>query len=106
MMTNERIGMDNVVELLPRSEREEVAEMRESLLKIDRERDAMARIVTLAEQVADIIGELEISVQDRISLQWHLSLIHELAIGQREQKITPLCSLPRFDGGDPSDGAA
>jgi hypothetical protein len=89
--------MDNVVELLPRAEREEVEEMRQSLLKVTDEHHAMTRIGFLAERIADMLGEIDgVSVQDRISLQWHLSLIHELAVGQREQKLKPGCTLPRF----------
>jgi hypothetical protein len=96
--------MDNVVELLPRAEREEVAEMRQQLLKVDSDRDAMARVVALTERVADIIGEIEdISVQDRISLQWHLSLIRELAAARSDGKLIPGCTLPRFT---PPGGAA
>jgi hypothetical protein len=109
--------MDNVVELLPRPEREEVEGMRQQLLKVDSDRDAMQRIEELTGRVADILAEVDgISVQDRISLQWHLSLIHELAVGQREQKLKPGCTLPRFsqrsedrareDGDHPPDGAA
>jgi hypothetical protein len=88
--------MDNVVELLPRAEREEVEEMRKSLLKVDNDRDAMQRIEALTGRVADILAEVDgISVQDRLSLQWHLSLIRELAV-DRKGGIKPLCSLPRF----------
>jgi hypothetical protein len=97
--------MGNVVEFIPGGERGEVFEMRKSLLKVDSDRDAMARIAFLAERIADIIGAIdEISVQDRQSLLWHLSLIRELAVDQREQKIKPLCKLPRFDRDPP--GAA
>jgi hypothetical protein len=88
--------MDNVVELLPRAEREEVEEMRKSLLKVRDEPHAMTRVAFLAERIADIIGEIEISVQDRLSLMWHLSLIRELAAPRSDGKIKPLCSLPRF----------
>jgi hypothetical protein len=98
--------MDNVVEL-PLAEREELEEMRKSLLKVDSDRDVMARVVFLAERIADIIGEIdEISGADRQSLLWHLSLIRELTADQREQKLTPLCSLPRFNRDHPPDGAA
>ena len=93
--------MDNVVEFIPGGERGEVFEMRKSLLKVDSDRDAMARIAFLAERIADIIDEIdEIGVQDRQSLLWHLSLIHTLA-AERKGGITPLCSLPRFDRDPP-----
>jgi hypothetical protein len=96
--------MDNVVEFIPGGERGEVFEMRKSLLKVDSDRDAMARIAFLAERIADIINEIAeidgIEVQDRQSLLWHLSLIHTLA-AERKGGITPLCSLPRFDRDPP-----
>ena len=98
--------MDNVVELLPRAEREEVAEMRKSLLKVDSDRDAMQRIEELTGRVADILAEVDgITVQDRLSLQWHLSLIRELAAPRSDGKLKPGCVLPRFDR-DPPAGAA
>jgi hypothetical protein len=99
--------MDDVVEFIPGGERGEVFEMRKSLLKVDSDRDAMARVVMLAERVSDIIGEIdEIGVQDRQSLLWHLSLIRELAVVpdrkviEAKRKITPLCKLPRFNPPD------
>jgi hypothetical protein len=100
--------MDNVVEL-PRAEREELEEMRKSLLTVTDEPHAMTRIAFLAERIADIISEIdEISVQDRLSLQWRLSLIHELAT-PRSDKIAPGCTLPRFkredDDQDPPPAA-
>jgi len=87
--------MDNVVELPPRGEREELERMRKSLLAVRDDRDAMQRVVLLAERVANIIGEIKIKGEDRQSLLWHLSLIRELA-AERKGGITPLCSLPRF----------
>jgi hypothetical protein len=97
--------MDNVVELLPRAEREELEGMRKSLLMVTDEPHAMTRIAFLAERIGDIIGEInEIGLQDRQSLLWHLSLIRELAVPRSDGKITPLCKLPRFDRDPP--GAA
>jgi hypothetical protein len=99
--------MDNVVELLPRAEREEVMEMRKSLLKVDSDRDVMARIAFPAERIADILAEVDgISVANRLSLQWHLSLIHELAAPRLDGGIKPGCVLPRFDRDPPDGGAA
>jgi hypothetical protein len=98
---------ENVIEFIPREEREELAEMRQSLLKVSDDRDAMARVAFLAERIADMLGEMDgISVPDRISLQWHLSLIWELAAPRSGGKLKPLCRLPRFDRDDPPDGAA
>jgi hypothetical protein len=88
--------MDNkIVEFPTREPLAEVEEMRASLLAVRDDRGAMQRVIMLAERVADIIGEIEISDADRQSLLWHLSLIHELAV-DRKRGITPLCSLPRF----------
>jgi hypothetical protein len=98
--------MDNIIELMPRAEREEVAEMRKQLLKVDSDRDAMQRVAFLAERIADILDQAEIAGGDKQSLLWHLSLIRELAVDHREQKIKPLCSLPRFNRDHPPDGAA
>jgi hypothetical protein len=96
--------VDNVIEFIPLGERGEVAEMRKSLLAVRDEPHAMTRIAFLAARIADIIGEInEISDAGRQSLLWHLSLIRELAVVPG-RKITPACSLPRFDR-DP-DGAA
>ena len=97
--------MDNVVELLPRAEREEVEEMRQQLLKVTSDRDAMQRIEELTGRVADILAEVDgVSVQDRLSLSWHLSLIRELAAPRSDGKLKPGCTLPRFDRDPP--GAA
>jgi hypothetical protein len=99
---------NNIVEFLPREEREELA-MRAYWLAVSDDRDAMGRVAKPAERVADVIGEIdEITDADRLSLLWHVSLIRELAVprsGQRKRKhqLKPLCSLPRFD---PPDGAA
>jgi hypothetical protein len=73
----------------------EVEEMRKSMLAVRDDRDAMQRVVMLAERIADIIGEIKIKGEDRQSLLWHLSLIHELA-AERKGGITPGCVLPRF----------
>jgi hypothetical protein len=119
--------MDNVIEFLPLGEREEVEGMRKSLLTVTDEPHAMTRVAFMAERIADIINEInEISVQDRQSLLWHLSLIRELAAPtelrkpevqsvqvapiesgddvEPERKIKPGCTLPRFDRDPP--GAA
>jgi hypothetical protein len=100
--------MDNVVEFIPGGERGEVFEMRKSLLKVDSDRDAFARIAFLAERIPDILAEVDgISDADRQSLLWHLSLVYELAQPRsehnRKRKIKPGCVLPRFN---PPDGAA
>ena len=77
--------------------------MRQQLLKVDSDRDAMQRIEELTGRVADILAEVDgISVQDRLSLQWHLSLIHQIASDRR--KLEVVCGLPRFDRDPP--GAA
>jgi hypothetical protein len=122
---------NNIVEFLPREEREELADMRVYWLAVRDDRDAMARIAFLTERVADILNETEIADADRQSLLWHLSLIRELAAPRsdrdvrkpeltgatctdqldapediepkRKPKLKPLCSLPRFN---PPDGAA
>jgi hypothetical protein len=95
--------MDNVVELPPRAEREELEGMRKSLLAVGDDRDVRQRVAFLAERVADILSEIEISEADRQSLLWHLSLIRELAV-ERKGGITPLCALPKFRADHP--GAA
>ena len=75
--------------------------MRQQLLKVDSDRDAMQRIEELTGRVADILAEVDgISVQDRLSLQWHLSLIHQIASDRR--KLEGVCGLPRFDRDPPS----
>jgi hypothetical protein len=83
----------------------EVEEMRASLLAVRDDRGAMQRVIMLAERAANIVKEIgkKITEADRQSLLWHLSLIRELAVVPG-RKITPACSLPRFDR-DP-DGAA
>src|SRR5258708_6157838 len=96
---------DKIVEFPARelpAEAAEVAEMRASLLAVRDEPHAMAprklvqsprklvqsRIVFLAERIADILDQVEISDADRQSLLWHLSLIRELA-ADRKGGITP-----------------
>jgi hypothetical protein len=93
---------NNIIEFLPREEREELADMRAYWLAVSDDRDVMGRVAKLAERVADILNETEIADADRQSLLWHLSLIRELAV-KREPGIKPLCKLPRFN---PPDGAA
>jgi hypothetical protein len=87
----------------PPAEAAEVEEMRASLLAVRDHRAAMQRVIMLAERAADIVNEIDkIGEADRQSLLWHLSLIRELAVVPG-RKITPACSLPRFD---PPPGAA
>jgi hypothetical protein len=96
--------MSEVVEFPARdAETAEVAEMRVGWLKVRDDSQAMQRIAKLAERAADILDEVEISAQDRLSLLWHLSLIRELTVERKggitplcELPLTPLCSLPRF----------
>jgi hypothetical protein len=94
--TKQGVPKVSVIEFPARGERGEVMEMRASLLAVEDDGAAMARVVMLAERVADIIGEIaEIAEADRYSLLWHVSLIRELAV-KREGGITPGCVLPRF----------
>ena len=97
--------MDNkIVEYPAREPLAEVEEMHKSLLAARDDRAAMQRVVMLAERAAGIINEVgkKITEADRQSLLWHLRLIRELAVVPG-RKITPACSLPKFD---PPDGAA